>query len=166
MINHQRTPELPTPAALDLVTEVRTITIDEEDQSSITNRSARFTYLKKKSVSTSGATPGGPRSGRSVGCRRNCRPEAPVARASPLGTGGNEPGAPPDRATPGTVRSADRIPAYARDRRSSDASFRRCPAARFSTRRAKMTIRVCGLPKRPRLHAPGRNPGNAYASAR
>jgi len=57
MIRHQRTQELPSPAALDWATGVRLIAIDEEDQSSITNRPARPTYPTKKSVSTSGATP-------------------------------------------------------------------------------------------------------------
>jgi hypothetical protein len=57
MIQHQRTPELLTPAASGWATGVRLIAINEEEQSSITNRPARSTYPKKKSVSTSGATP-------------------------------------------------------------------------------------------------------------
>jgi hypothetical protein len=41
----------------DWATGVRLITIDEQEQSSITNRPARSTYPKKESVATSGATP-------------------------------------------------------------------------------------------------------------
>jgi hypothetical protein len=40
------------------------------------------------------------------------------------------------------------------------------PTVRFFARRAKVTTRVCGSPKRPRKIAPPRKPGNEYASAK
>ncbi len=55
MILHQRTPELLPPTAADRAAGVRLTKIDEEEKTSTTNRSARSTYPKKKSVSTSEA---------------------------------------------------------------------------------------------------------------
>jgi hypothetical protein len=40
------------------------------------------------------------------------------------------------------------------------------PTVGFFVRRARVTTRVCGLPKRPRKIAPARKPGNEYASAK
>lgn len=40
------------------------------------------------------------------------------------------------------------------------------PAVRFFARRARVTIRACGSPKRPRTIAPARKPGNENASAK
>ena len=57
MTLHQKSPELLPPAAADCATGVRLIKIHKEHKSSITNRPARSTYPKKKSVLTSGATP-------------------------------------------------------------------------------------------------------------
>jgi hypothetical protein len=54
---HQKSPQLLPPAAADCATVVRLIKIHEEQKSNITNRPARSTYPKKKSVLTSGATP-------------------------------------------------------------------------------------------------------------
>jgi hypothetical protein len=53
---HQKSPELLPPAAADCATVVRLTKIHEEQKSSITNRSARSIYPKKKSVLTSEAT--------------------------------------------------------------------------------------------------------------
>jgi hypothetical protein len=57
MTLHQKTPELLPPAAADRITGVRLIKTHEEKKSSITNRPARPTYPRKKSVLTSEATP-------------------------------------------------------------------------------------------------------------
>jgi hypothetical protein len=57
MIMHQKTPELLPPTAADCATGVRLNKIDEEENRSITNRPARPTYPKKKSVLTSEASP-------------------------------------------------------------------------------------------------------------
>jgi hypothetical protein len=57
MTLHQKSPELLPPAAADWATGVRLKKIHEEESSSITNRPARSTYPKKKSVLTSEATP-------------------------------------------------------------------------------------------------------------
>src|ERR1039458_6974850 len=57
---HQKSPELLPPAAADCATGVRLIKIHKEEKTRITNRSARSTYPKKKSVLTSEATPGSP----------------------------------------------------------------------------------------------------------
>ena len=54
---HPDTNSLLPPAAADLVTGVRLITIHDEDQNSLINRPARSTYPGKKSVLTSEATP-------------------------------------------------------------------------------------------------------------
>src|ERR1039458_2298374 len=54
---HQKSPELLPPAAADCATGVRLIKIHKEEKTRITNRSARSTYPKKKSVLTSEATP-------------------------------------------------------------------------------------------------------------
>jgi hypothetical protein len=57
MIMHQKSPELLPPAAADCATGVRLIKIHEKEKTRITNRSARSTYPKTKSVLTSEATP-------------------------------------------------------------------------------------------------------------
>jgi hypothetical protein len=57
MIMQQKSPELLPPAAADCATGVRLIKIHEEEKTRITNRSARSTYPKKKSVLTSETTP-------------------------------------------------------------------------------------------------------------
>jgi hypothetical protein len=57
MSMHQKSPTLLPPAAADCATGVQLNKIDEEEKSSITNRTARPTYPRKKSVLTSEATP-------------------------------------------------------------------------------------------------------------
>jgi hypothetical protein len=57
MIMHQKTPALLPPTAADCATGVRLNKIDEEENSSITNRPAKPTYSKKKSVLTGEASP-------------------------------------------------------------------------------------------------------------
>jgi hypothetical protein len=57
MIMHQKSPELLPPTAAGCAAGVRLNKIDEEENSSITNRPPRPTYPKKKSVLTSEATP-------------------------------------------------------------------------------------------------------------
>src|ERR1039457_1318818 len=54
---HQESPELLPPAAADRATVVRLIKTHEKPKSSITNRPARPTYPREKSVLTSEASP-------------------------------------------------------------------------------------------------------------
>jgi hypothetical protein len=57
MTMHQNFPELLPPAAADCAAGVRLIKIHEQEKTRITDRSARSTYPKKKSVLTSETTP-------------------------------------------------------------------------------------------------------------